>query len=169
MSKRFSLYESDGFWAILENEANDGTTRIKSYCGVELIIDRMNELDQQIEELKVENEILKKYKTIYYLNQLQASNEDIDKFKQNELKQNINISNLLKDNTKQVCEKIIKFINELAWEDVKYDAFQSTMGEFAGSLSAVPRYAKKYFDLWREMFNEDLYQKLKELGEVYDK
>lgn len=57
---------------------------------------------------------------------------------------------------RQVCEKIIKFINELAWQDVKYDAFQSTMGEFSGSTSAIPRYAKKYFDLWKEMFNEDL-------------
>lgn len=59
---------------------------------------------------------------------------------------------------KEVCEKIIKFINELAWKDVKYDAYQSTMGEFTGSTSAIPRYAKKYFDLWEEMFNEKLEQ-----------
>ena len=25
---------------------------------------------------------------------------------------------------KKVCEKIIKFINKLAWKDVQYDAFQ---------------------------------------------
>lgn len=53
-------------------------------------------------------------------------------------------------------QKIIKFIEELAWKDVQYDAYQSTMGEFTGSRSAIPRYAKKYFDLWKEMFNEDL-------------
>ena len=57
---------------------------------------------------------------------------------------------------RRVCEKIIKFINELAWQDIQYDAFQSTMGEFSGSTSAIPRYAKKYFNLWKEMFNEDL-------------
>lgn len=57
--------------------------------------------------------------------------------------------------TKQ-SEKIVEFIKELAWQDVKYDAFQSTIGEFSGSLSAVPRYAKKYFDLWKEMFKEDI-------------
>ena len=57
---------------------------------------------------------------------------------------------------KEVCEKIIKFINELAWKDIQYDAFQSTIGEFSGSTSAIPRYAKKYFDLWKEMFGEDL-------------
>ena len=57
---------------------------------------------------------------------------------------------------KEVCEKIIKFINELAWKDIQYDAFQSTIGELCGSTSAIPRYAKKYFDLWKEMFNEDL-------------
>ena len=55
-------------------------------------------------------------------------------------------------------KKIIKFIEELAlaWQDIQYDAFQSTMGEFTGSRSAIPRYAKKYFKLWKEMFNEDL-------------
>ena len=53
----------------------------------------------------------------------------------------------------KLVEDIVEFINELAWQDVKYDAFQSTMGEFPGSLSAVPRYAKKYFDLWNEMFD----------------
>lgn len=63
---------------------------------------------------------------------------------------------------KEAYEKIIKFINELAWEDVKYDAYQSTMGEFPGSPSAIPRYAKKYFDLWEEMFNEKLEQIEKE-------
>lgn len=58
----------------------------------------------------------------------------------------------------EVYEKIIKFINELAWEDVKYDAYQSTMEEFTGSTSAIPRYAKKYFDLWEELYNEKLEQ-----------
>ena len=53
-------------------------------------------------------------------------------------------------------DKIIEFINELAWNDAKYDAFQSTMGEFSASPSAIPRYAKKYFNLWKEMFNEEL-------------
>lgn len=56
-------------------------------------------------------------------------------------------------------DKIIKFINELAWKDVQYDAYQSTIGEFTGSTSAIPRYAKKYFDLWKEMFGEDLNKK----------
>lgn len=53
-------------------------------------------------------------------------------------------------------DKIVKFINELAWQDVKWDALQSTMGEFPASPSAIPRYAKKYFDLWKEMFGENL-------------
>lgn len=57
---------------------------------------------KRIKELKAENERLKKYETIYYLNQLQASNEDVDKFRQNQIQQSINISDLLKDNAKQV-------------------------------------------------------------------
>ena len=61
-----------------------------------------------------------------------------------------------KEFEKEIINKIIKFINELAWKDVQYDAYQSTMGEFTGSTSAIPRYAKKYFNLWKDMFNEDL-------------
>lgn len=53
-------------------------------------------------------------------------------------------------------QKIIKFIDELAWQDIQYDAFQSTIGEFSGSTGSIPRYAKKYFKLWKEMFGEDL-------------
>lgn len=68
------------------------------------------------------------------------------------------LSDYTKQVRKEVYEKIIKFINELAWEDVKYDAYQSTMGEFTGSTSAIPRYAKKYFDLWEELYNEKLEQ-----------
>lgn len=62
----------------------------------------------------------------------------------------------IKQHDKELVAKIIEFINELAWKDVQYDAFQSTIGEFSGSTSAIPRYAKKYFDLWKEMFGEDL-------------
>ena len=56
---------------------------------------------------------------------------------------------------------------------VKYDAFQSTMGEFPASPSAIPRYAKKYFDLWKEIFNENLEDKIKNWeqnnGRIYKK
>lgn len=55
--------------------------------------------------------------------------------------------------------KVIKFIEELAWKDVQYDAFQSVMDTSKASLTAIPRYTKKYFELWKELFDE----KLKEL------
>ena len=94
----------------------------------------------------------------YYCNLL---NEDVGCCKWGEIHKNCPLQSLTdytKQARKEVYEKIIKFINELAWEDVKYDAYQSTMGEFTGSPSAIPRYAKKYFDLWEEMFNEKLEQ-----------
>lgn len=53
-------------------------------------------------------------------------------------------------------DKIVQFINEIAWKEAQYDALQSTAGEFSASPSAVPRYAKKYFKLWKEMFGENL-------------
>lgn len=98
-----------------EISKNYGYNTIGCYCSscamqmgltVEQII--LN-LQSQLAEKDKEIERLKKYETIYYLNQLQASNEDIDKFKQNQIQQSINISDLLKDNTKQVCEKIRKW------------------------------------------------------------
>ena len=73
----------------------------------------------------------------------------------------------------EILKKVVDFINELAWHDVKYDAFQSTMGEFPASPSAIPRYAKIYFDLWKEMFNENLEDKIKNWeqnnGRIYKK
>lgn len=54
-------------------------------------------------------------------------------------------------------EKVIEFIKELAWQDVRYDAMLSSMGEFSRSPSVIPRYSKKYFDLWKDLFKEDLY------------
>lgn len=79
-------------------------------------------------------------------------NVNITEWFKEELREEID----LEQKVKELQKHIIEFINELAWEDVKYDAMQSTMGEFAGSPSAVPRYAKKYFDLWKEMFGEEL-------------
>ena len=51
----------------------------------------------------------------------------------------------------QMKSDLHQFIRELAWNDVKYDAFQSTMGEFAGSTLAIPRYSTRYYDLWEEI------------------
>lgn len=50
-SKRFSLYQSDGLWGIVEDASNDNEVCFKSYCGAELVIDRMNELSEQIRSL----------------------------------------------------------------------------------------------------------------------
>ena len=61
--------------------------------------------------------------------------------------------------TEEEKKKIIKFIEELAWRDVQYDAFLSTMYGSNASRSGVSNYAKIYFDLWKEMFNEDLQEK----------
>lgn len=100
---------SDHSMIVLFEEREDGTHIIAE--ARDMLLETQK--DKQIAQLKAENEILKKYETIYYLNQIQASNEDINKFKQNELHQCINISDLLKDNTKQVCEKIRKSVEAL--------------------------------------------------------
>lgn len=81
------------------------------------------------------------------------------KFKQGRILEDcplVDIKDYDRELTNENRQKIIKFIEELAWRDIQFDAFQSTIGEFNGSRSAIPRYAKKYLKLWKEMFNEDL-------------
>ena len=52
MNDKFSLYQTDGLWGIIENTSNEKQTSIKSYFGSDLIIKRLNEQDQQIDQLK---------------------------------------------------------------------------------------------------------------------
>lgn len=82
------------------------------------------EKDKIIDDLMKEVEILKEHKAI--------------------------IDTLLQryaDKCKFYEEVINEFIEDIAWEDVKYDCFMSTMDTCLASRSAIPRYAKKYFDL----------------------
>ena len=52
MSDKFSLYQTDGLWGIIENTFNEKQTSIKSYFGSDLIIKRLNEQAEQIDQLK---------------------------------------------------------------------------------------------------------------------
>lgn len=52
MNDKFSLYQTDGLWGIIENASDEKQTSIKSYFGSDLIIKRLNEQDQQIDQLK---------------------------------------------------------------------------------------------------------------------
>lgn len=162
------------------------------------IVKVLNQQDARIKELE---EALKKantnnYLTDYYLvekenQQLkqQLSYEEnahdlcIDRFNEecDKLRKQIKFESEARERFKQsqnekeneILKNVVDFINELAWHDVKYDAFQSTMGEFPASPSAISRYAKKYFDLWKEMFNENLEDKIKNWeqnnGRIYKK
>lgn len=60
--------------------------------------------------------------------------------------------------TEEEKKKIIRFIRRLAWHDIEFDALMSGI-DMVGSRLAIPRYSKKYFDLWKKMFNEDLQEK----------
>lgn len=52
MSDKFSLYQTDGLWGIIENASDEEQTSIKSYFGSDLIIKRLNEQADQIDQLK---------------------------------------------------------------------------------------------------------------------
>lgn len=108
----------------------------ENYCVNKSIVNLLNQQDKEIKTLKIKFE-----------------SEARERFKQSQ-----------NEKENEILKKVVDFINELAWHDVKYDAFQSTMGEFPASPSAIPRYAKKYFDLWKEMFNENLEDKIKNWG-----
>lgn len=145
---------------------------------------RIKELEEALKNANTNN-----YLSDYYL--VERENQQLkqqlkEKDKVIEMQKSINrydIGEMLIENVKlkqsqnekenEILKKVVDFINELAWHDVKYDAFQSTMGEFPASPSAIPRYAKKYFDLWKEMFNENLEDKIKNWeqnnGRIYKK
>ena len=66
MNDKFSLYQTDGLWGIIENTSNEKQTSIKSYFGSDLIIKRLNEQDQQIDRLK--QQLAEKQNTIDEIN-----------------------------------------------------------------------------------------------------
>ena len=66
MNDKFSLYQTDGLWEIIENASDEKQTSIKSYFGSDLIIKRLNEQDQQIDRLK--QQLAEKQKTIDEIN-----------------------------------------------------------------------------------------------------
>ena len=51
MKDKFSLYQADGFWGIIEDASDEKQTSVKSYIGPDLIVKRLNEQAKQIEEL----------------------------------------------------------------------------------------------------------------------
>lgn len=157
-----------------------------NYDEITHLKDLLNHYFKRIKELEKENQKanIKNYLTDYYLvekenQQLkqQLSDEEkahdfcIDSFNEEceKLRKQIKFESEARERFKQsqnekeneILKKVVDFINELAWHDVQYDAFQSTMGEFPASPSAIPIYAKKYFNLWKEMFNENLEDKIK--------
>ena len=58
MNDKFSLYQTDGLWGIIENTSNEKQTSIKSYFGSDLIVKLLNEQADQIDQLKQQNEEL---------------------------------------------------------------------------------------------------------------
>ena len=71
MKDKFSLYQADGFWGIIEDSSDEKQTSVKSYIGADLIIKRLNEQAKQIDQLKQQNEEL----------MLQLSKYEIEKHK----------------------------------------------------------------------------------------
>lgn len=191
-NERYIYTKIDGYYWIKDTETNE------NYCVNKSIVKLLNQQNARIKELEV---ALKKANTNNYLSDYylvekenqqlkqQLSYEEnahdlcIDRFNEEceKLRKLIKFESEARERFKQsqnekeneILKKVVDFINELAWHDVKYDAFQSTMGEFPASPSAISRYAKNYFDLWKEMFNENLEDKIKNWeqnnGRIYKK
>lgn len=147
MNDKFSLYQTDGLWGIIENTSNEKQTSIKSYFGSDLIIKRLNEQDQQIDRLKQqlaekekENEELKLKLDIRAMNlqnintermeavrnQTQLAIQELEKVKVN-LKDRITMMSNEEHSYLQkvviwydICNQVNKQINDLRGEkDVK--------------------------------------------------
>ena len=66
MKDKFSLYQADGFWGIIEDASDEKQTSVKSYIGPDLIVKRLNEQADQIDQLK--QQLAEKDKEIEMLN-----------------------------------------------------------------------------------------------------
>ena len=104
MSDKFSLYQTDGLWGIIENASNEKQTSIKSYFGSDLIIKRLNEQDQQIDQLKQQLEEKDNYHLRY---ELAGADETITNLKKqieekdkeiSRLKERLSVFDNFKDN-----------------------------------------------------------------------
>ena len=77
MSDKFSFYQTEGLWGIIENASDEKQTSIKSYFGSDLIIKRLNEQAEQIDQLK--QQLAEKDKEIEKLKQeLEETNAGYD-------------------------------------------------------------------------------------------
>ena len=75
MSDKFSFYQTEGLWGIIENASDEKQTSIKSYFGSDLIIKRLNEQAEQIDQLKQQLE--EKDKEIERLKNLFELNNEV--------------------------------------------------------------------------------------------
>ena len=66
MKDKFSLYQADGFWGIIEDNSDWKQSSVKSYIGPNLIVKRLNEQADQIDQLQ--QQLAEKQKTIDEIN-----------------------------------------------------------------------------------------------------
>lgn len=124
MSDKFSLYQTDGLWGIIENTFNEKQTSIKSYFGSDLIIKRLNEQAEQIDQLK--QQLAEKDKEIAHLKEkdnyhlryeLAGADETITNLKQQLEEKDKEINELNKKIT-QMEEQDVNFYNQLAIQEL---------------------------------------------------
>ena len=126
MNDKFSLYQTDGLWGIIENTSNEKQTSIKSYFGSDLIIKRLNEQDQQIDRLK--QQLAEKDKEIERLKQQLAEKQNtIDEINK-EFVQAVN-------DWKTLCAEKDKEIKKLNWQLKDKDFIIKNLNH---SLSVAP-------------------------------
>lgn len=115
MSDKFSLYQTDGLLGIIENASNEKQTSIKSYFGSDLIIKRLNEQAEQIDQLK--QQLTEKDKEI---SRLKERLSVFDNFKDNYGYTNYDDSEILEDlqsrafqaeDDTQVVDELLQFFN----------------------------------------------------------
>ncbi len=115
MSDKFSFYQTEGLWGIIENASDEKQTSIKSYFGSDLIIKRLNEQAEQIDQLK--QQLAEKDKEIERLKERLSV---FDNFKDNYGYTNYDDSEILEDlqsrafqaeDDTQVVNELLQFFN----------------------------------------------------------
>ncbi len=115
MSDKFSFYQTEGLWGIIENASDEKQTSIKSYFGSDLIIKRLNEQADQINQLKQQLEEKDNYHLRY---ELAGADETITNLKKQIEEKDKEIEKLNK--TLEMCKHTERYdIGEMFLENAK--------------------------------------------------
>ena len=164
MSDKFSFYQTEGLWGIIENASDEKQTSIKSYFGSDLIIKRLNEQAEQIDQLK--QQLAEKDKEIKKLNWQLKDKDFIIK----NLNHSLSVAPNANAGQRARIDELTKIVKEKDKEIELLNAMISTLPEHDKEIKEYELEKVKDFILENTMLETEtaavltyIYQQIKEL------